>query len=79
MNPNSINAAEGASLSNAELERVIERCKARMDYEAKAAAHHCGTWHEAYEYHLTRFAAMSDLMDVMRSNFEANRAGHTDE
>ena len=49
------------------VERAIAKCKERMDYEAKAAAHYVGTWHAAYDYHMTRFVAMSDLMDVMRA------------
>ena len=54
--------------TNAEREACIAQCKKRMDYEAKAAAHHAGTWQSAHEYHMTRFAAMSDLIDVLRSN-----------
>lgn len=66
--PKVISQDDGQSRSTGVLGGVIERCQALMDYEAKAAAHHAKGWHAAHKYHLTRFAAMSDLMAVMRSN-----------
>jgi hypothetical protein len=50
-----------------ERERVLKVAQSRYDHEAKGAAHHAGRWHAAYEYHMTRQAAMSDMLDAIRS------------
>ena len=44
--------------------RLLALMKKRAAHEAAAAAHHSGKWHSAYEWHLTRHAAMCDLIDV---------------
>lgn len=56
----------------AEVERLkeadkakLELAKSRADHEAKSAAHHSGSWHPAYEYHLTRHTAMCDMIKAV--------------
>lgn len=49
-----------------ERERMLALARSRTDYEAKAAAHHAGSWHVAHEHHMTRYSAMSDLIDAIQ-------------
>jgi hypothetical protein len=49
----------------AENARLLTLARKRADYEASAAAHHAGKWHAAHEHHLTRYAAMRDLIDTL--------------
>lgn len=44
--------------------RLLALMKKRAAHESAAAAHHSGKRHSAYEWHLTRHAAMCDLIDV---------------
>jgi len=44
---------------------LLAVAKRRADYEASAAVHHSGTWHEAFQHHLTRHKAMRDLIDAV--------------
>lgn len=67
----------------AERERLLARAKNRADYEAKAAAHHAGRWHAAHEHHLTRHAAMRDLIAALEGPWSTDeqigeRDGQTD-
>lgn len=58
----------------AERERLLTLAKKRADHEASAAGHHAGKWHVAHEHHLTRHAAMRDLIDALEGpNTEAQR------
>lgn len=41
----------------------VDRLRAR---ESAATADHAGNWHEAYEHHLKRHAAMSEVLDAIR-------------
>lgn len=58
-------AATIAARVAAEREQLLALAKKRADHEAHAAAHHASTWHAAHEYHLTRHAAMRDLIAVL--------------
>ena len=49
----------------AERDRLLSLAKRRAGQEASAAAHHAGRWHAAQEHHLTRHAAMLDLIDAL--------------
>ena len=49
----------------AERERLKTLAHKRAGYEAASAAHHAGKWHAAFENHLTRNAAMCDLIDAL--------------
>jgi hypothetical protein len=62
-----------------ERERVLKAAKSRYDHEAKGAAHHAGRWHAAYEYHMTRQAAMSDMLDAIRSISTTESKGDANE
>jgi len=53
----------GKACAAAERERLLVIAKKRADHEASAAAHHCGTWHEAFQHHLSAHKAMRDLID----------------
>jgi hypothetical protein len=57
--------AYGAACAAAERERLLVIAKKRADHEASAAAHHCGTWHEAFQHHLLAHKAMRDLIDIV--------------
>lgn len=48
-----------------ERERLLSVAIARADHEAKAAAHHTGTWYEAHAHHLAAHKAMCDLVDAV--------------
>ncbi len=48
-----------------ERERLLALAKRRAAHEASAAAHHAGKWQPAHEHHLTRHAAMRDLIDAL--------------
>ncbi len=48
-----------------ERERLLALAKRRAAHEASAAAHHAGRWQPAHEHHLTRHAAMRDLIDAL--------------
>jgi hypothetical protein len=52
-------------LEAAERERLLALAKRRAAHEASAAAHHAGRWQQAHEHHLTRHAAMRDLIDAL--------------
>jgi hypothetical protein len=59
------------------LERVIEKLKSKQSHEAAAAAHHSGSWQEAYEHHMKRQGAVSECVDVVRDIAAKIRAGVT--
>lgn len=50
----------------AERERVIAAAKARYDHEVSAVAHHTKQY-DAYDWHMTRQAAMADMLDAIRA------------
>lgn len=50
---------------NEERERLKALAHSRAGYEATSAAHHAGTWQAAFEMHMTRNAAMCDLIDAL--------------
>lgn len=56
-------AADGAK---GERERIVARAHSRYEHEVRAAVHHSGRWYAAFEWHLTRQAAMADMLEVIR-------------
>ena len=48
-------------------ETIVGRAKSYMAHERSAAVHHFNRWHQASEYHLTRYSGMDDLLDVVLS------------
>ena len=55
---------------DAERKRLLSIAKRRADHEASAAVHHAGRWHAAHEHHLTRHAAMRDLIAAMEESVQ---------
>lgn len=51
----------------AERERVIAAAKARYDHEVSAVAHYAGRDSPAYDWHMTRQAAMADMLEALRA------------
>lgn len=50
-----------------ERERILVVAKARYDHEAAGAVvAHSANWHAAFEWHMTRQAAMGDMLDAIR-------------
>jgi hypothetical protein len=62
-------AAFADRIRKEEREKVLRVMKSRYDHEVAAAAHHADKWYVAYEYHMKRQAAMSDLMEAVRASF----------
>ncbi len=58
-------SAHIAAAVAAERERLKTLAHNRAGYEAASAAHHAGKWHAAFENHMTRNAAMCDLIDAL--------------
>ena len=56
----------------AERDRLLSLAKRRAGQEASAAAHHAGRWHAAHEHHLTRHAAMLDLIGALAETATEN-------
>ncbi len=59
--------ARDLEVAKAVLEGAIARVESRYAYEAKAMAHHAGTWYAASEYHANRVTAASQMLDVLRA------------
>ena len=56
----------------AERDRLLSLAKRRADREASEAAHHAGRWHAAHEHHLTRHAAMLELIGALAETATEN-------
>jgi len=66
--------AYGEAVRAEERERLLAVAAARTGHEAKAAAHHAGTWYEAYAHHLAAHKAMCDLIDAVWQDAAAIRS-----
>jgi hypothetical protein len=62
-----LEAAIAAAAVAAERERLkgVALSRARHEIAGAAAAAAAGKWHVAHEYHTTRYAAMSDMIDAV--------------
>ena len=49
------------------LEAATKQVKSRFDYEAKAMAHHAGTWFAASQYHADHVRATGMVLDILGS------------
>lgn len=58
--------AEVATLRST-VDRMLSVARARAAYEASAAVHHAGRWHNAFEHHTTRLAAMRDVIAAIEA------------
>ncbi len=57
--------AYAAAAVAAERERLRAIADKRASHETAATAHYAGRWHVAFDWHVTRHAAMRDLMDAV--------------